>query len=303
MKHSLPLSILFFGLTMSFLFIGCDEDDNPVGPSGSLVKTMSYTVSDNKFILEYEEEIISWSYCDGDELITQSDTIEAGVDTMEFELSGDTIKIVHDRFILQSGSVVQYQTICIRKGSGDSLVGIWTISHYTYEVISGELTQDEINDINDDIDEYNEELMEYSIDIEITKDMVYIYERELVEWSYADMFIEEWNDYYGQYFDITIAKVNNRTVKLTGNTTGEVVTVTVNRNEDIIYTSSNSEHGKHVYYSNPTQCPNDYQPEWFDDFLSDNYASDFNKKSTFKFNEKLLNRKKQSFFIELITKQ
>jgi hypothetical protein len=60
---------------------------------------------------------------------------------------------------------------------------------------------------------------------------------------------------------------------LTGNTTGEVVTITWNASSDMTYSSSNAGHAAGTVYDNPAWCPND-EPDWYyAEFLGMNYKN------------------------------
>jgi hypothetical protein len=73
-------------------------------------------------------------------------------------------------------------------------------------------------------------------------------------------------------YHITVARPDPNTVTLTGGISGEVMTVTFPvDNHSIIFSSTNPLHQAHIYYAEPTSCPNDASPAWFIDFLMANY--------------------------------
>jgi hypothetical protein len=69
--------------------------------------------------------------------------------------------------------------------------------------------------------------------------------------------------------DISITKTSFYTVFLTGNITGEVVTITWNAAGDATYASNNKLHAQQVVYKKPTSCPNDL-PAWWGQFRAAN---------------------------------
>jgi hypothetical protein len=69
--------------------------------------------------------------------------------------------------------------------------------------------------------------------------------------------------------DISITKTSFYTVFLTGNITGEVVTITWNAAGDETYASNNKQHTQTVYYKKPNTCPNN-RPDWYYQFLTAN---------------------------------
>lgn len=73
-------------------------------------------------------------------------------------------------------------------------------------------------------------------------------------------------------FDLTRTTDEKGILTLEGNKTGEVVTVTVYDNGDVVFESSvETNRPPHTFYVNPTTCPNDKKPQWFQgEFLLSN---------------------------------
>jgi hypothetical protein len=90
----------------------------------------------------------------------------------------------------------------------------------------------------------------------------------------AARFVDQWNE--GEpgvddpsdsaRYDIAVKGVDKYTVELKGGKTGEIVQLQLLPNEDQTYTSNLPEHAKHVYLNHPKSCPNDEEPDWYDDF-------------------------------------
>jgi hypothetical protein len=81
-------------------------------------------------------------------------------------------------------------------------------------------------------------------------------------------------------YNITVSQLSCSSVRLTGNTSGEQVTINYtqtgnspdNMDADITYSSSNAQHAPGTVFANPTTCPND-EPGWLDTFLLENNAA------------------------------
>jgi hypothetical protein len=94
---------------------------------------------------------------------------------------------------------------------------------------------------------------------------------------YADAFMAyEAPSYTAPNYSITAAKLSCSSARLTGTTSGEVVTVSFgnvgaldNPGADLNFTSSNTAHAPFTIYANPATCPNDYAA-WFNAFLDAN---------------------------------
>jgi hypothetical protein len=72
-------------------------------------------------------------------------------------------------------------------------------------------------------------------------------------------------------YDIDVEMKEPYQWELTGNKSEEVVTITIHDNGDITYRSSVSEDREpYSFYIDPTECPNEMSPSWFDLFLEDN---------------------------------
>ena len=71
---------------------------------------------------------------------------------------------------------------------------------------------------------------------------------------------------------------DDRRVRLTGNSTGEVVTVTIDAEMNIVWTSSLQVHATYTCCDNPTECPNDFVPDWVVALMAGNLRTGGNRK-------------------------
>lgn len=221
-------AVSLFSLLAVTLLMVCGDSDNAVGPNGpdnSIIVT--YTIVGNLIIVSYPETIYTYSYCDGNQLIVENDTSEAGSDTTSFLL------LNNDNLLVIEGDTLT------RIGTGSGIQGVWSMAGFgTITIGASTITVSE-------------------------------------SYSYADMFIEEW-DMFPMADNVTATKLSENMVQLTGSISGEVVTISWNAAGDVTYSSSNSQHATGVVYDNPTACPND-EPEWLLLFLDENESVALNK--------------------------
>lgn len=88
-------------------------------------------------------------------------------------------------------------------------------------------------------------------------------------YNYADMLVVDLS-FMTSYYNVSIVKISSNQVSITGNSSHEVVTITVNSSTgDATYSSSVASHAAATEYANPTSCPND-GPAWLEQFLTAN---------------------------------
>ena len=94
----------------------------------------------------------------------------------------------------------------------------------------------------------------------------------------GDLFMATDGPEIEQNFNITVTKISCDAVLLTGNTTQEQVTFTLQPTADspdrimefdATYSSNTPQHATVTRYVDPTTCPNN-GPDWLNDFLNDN---------------------------------
>ncbi len=261
------LSTLFFLGLQAFLS-SCTQELVDVGPNGEAVsQKASYSVMGNQFITTRN---IIGNYCEGDSLITGSD--RSLIDTFGFKISGDTLsQITQDT--LTSGAVVNRMLNSQRIGTGTGLLGSWKVMGFSYDIVDGEPSPNEEANLMSDAALYSKVLLYQNILYTfLEKDMYYT-----VDVKSAEEFIAAWNgnDFPTDYpdsaqYDVTVEKVDQYTVKLTGRINGEAVTVSEFQNGDRIQSSSDSTHKTNHYYGVAKSCPNTYEADWYQSFLNAN---------------------------------
>jgi hypothetical protein len=277
------------GVGLGLFAAGCSDDDGggAAGPTGTLVEEFQYSVSGDVLVVTYPQTIETVHMCIDDSLITFVDTSEAETDSMPYTLDGNTFQIMVDSETLLSGAVVDYWYTYARQGSGSGLEGTWRLTGVSYTVVSGQLTPAEQDDLDAEITEEMEDIAEGWIEeLVVGANTVSLY----VSAPYADMIIGEMLDNIDTAdYDLTITKVNNTTVRIRGNISGETVTISMNpATGDVTWTSTSSEHARHVYYSDPLSCPNEYAPEWIMLFMMQNYTGVIQKMTQPRFSAPVL---------------
>lgn len=232
-KRGLVVCAAAAGAALSLL-LTCSKSSNPTGPGGdSGIRTETYSYSllgSNNIIISFPERIDYWSSCNGNVLIAYRDTTPAGIDTVFYYISNDSLYI--------SGGVGN-GGIFIRVGSGTGLAGQWSAAGTS----------------QDGPDQ---------LDIGAATVMVTFME------CYGDDFMEnDAPDITSTYTHVSVVQLACNSVRLTGSTTGEVVTITWDNDGNMTYSSSNSQHASKTVYENPTLCPND-PPTWYTPFLTGN---------------------------------
>jgi hypothetical protein len=286
MKLSI-VKILLISATIGAWSVGCGEKDNPTGPSGTRATNynVSYVQNGNTLTLTVSQYTYSFTYCNGDSLVSQTDTMPDTSYSMRIELSANTLKMfpgLKDT-LDSSKAVVELYMALSRKSSGTGLTGVWTLNGYNYEVISGMPTQGELskNIFINFMDFYEGMTFEY----EFTGSQINYYVSG--EYDHAKNFIDNWNGKYyvgidadSSRYAISIQKTGKTVVQLTGLKSGEIVTVVfsqisfndlINNNVGTTtYSSTNPSHPQYVYDSNKKTCPNAPEPSWYWEFLDSN---------------------------------
>lgn len=220
----------FFFLCAVMLMITCaKKDNNPTGPGGTNnVLTMTYTISGSTITITRPAQTYTDTYCEGDSLVTETQTDTARTYSEQFQLIDNDTKLVI------SGDTA------VRVGTGSGIQGQWNMGGETVQFGAGTITVDLSQTSSTPADDF----LEYELPSDLG--------------------------------EVTATKISNNQVKLTGATTGEIVTVTISGSGDETYTSSNSAHAAGTWYMNPNSCPNE-TPDWFYLFLSENGSGMFKK--------------------------
>ena len=80
----------------------------------------------------------------------------------------------------------------------------------------------------------------------------------------------DWGFYDSAGFNGTATELSCNQVQITGNTTGEQVTINWNSEGDMTFSSTDSTHKTLVYYAHPYTCPNTYPWWYYGSFIRNN---------------------------------
>ena len=251
----------------------------------TISKLASYTRSEDTLATTYS---VSYAdiYCSGSTLVAETET---GTKT-EFDL----LHLTADGFELASLSREEsdshFRTVAkFRRLSGatGSIIGKFQLIGEVYRPLTAASLSDSLAKIlaadsasrsNADVEDGRiYEFTSTNITL-IAENQVSFARRLLDSWTYAN---EAW--YYSvsdstwihnckysdsAQYNVTAQIVDSSTVKLTGNTTNEVVTITSTNGFDQAYSSSNNAHVTGTRLAVPTSCPE--AASWYSDFLFDN---------------------------------
>ncbi|MGA2505942.1 MAG: immunoglobulin domain-containing protein [Chitinispirillaceae bacterium] len=194
-----------------------------------------YTVSGDSMSIYEPPQISSYTYCNGTTLVTQYDT-SGGTFGMRYTVSGNILSLYECDTVYMFCDTENF----IRVGTGTGLIGTWIFNTYLSDTLIFTPT---------------------TVAVYFSGSNNYCYADDWMSWDWA---------YDSIGFKGTAAEISCTQVKITGNTTGEQVTINWNSNGDMTYTSTNSGHAAYTYYQNPTSCPDDYSPDWYYTFLGQN---------------------------------
>ncbi|HMD68412.1 MAG TPA: hypothetical protein VKF42_05980 [Chitinivibrionales bacterium] len=266
------------------------SNNNPTGPSGSKVNdyTIAYTSSGDTLFITTAQSILSTKECFGDSMTFYSDTSPASSGITVYGFDGNTLRLVSSitDTMSTSGAVVEYSSELSRIGTGTGIIGLWKYTGESYRVISGTLQPTEVQSLDAEMAVEDTMLLSMVAEYQITSSQINLYISGTLD--YATEFINYQWDYSmlgdpasadSAIYNVTVNKVGENKLTLTGNVSHEVVTIKwvvsgVSNYPEIpytmVYTSSNSAHAAYSYYSNPQTCPDDYYPAWWDDFMTAN---------------------------------
>jgi hypothetical protein len=291
MKRTIARSFTVAAIPVLAIFLTCGKgNNNPTGPSGTKVNdyTIGYHASGDSLSITTSQYIYSSKYCIGDSLISYSDTSQANTSITVYELTGNTLRLLNSTMdtLPTSGAVIRYYSELTRVGNGTGLIGIWKYTGESYNVISGMLQPAEVDSL-DAMEAMDDSMLVSMVaEYQFTGSQINLYMSGSSD--YASEFINyEWDYSYldptyadSALYNVTIKKVSENKLTLTGNVTHEVVTIQwvssgapsyIQENFTETFTSStNVAHPVHTYYSNPQTCPDDNYPAWWQDFLTAN---------------------------------
>lgn len=272
MKNALLPAGLFFAAALTGCMFGNSSEDtaNP----GVIIQTIPFKVEGNTIItVAYTRP---YSYCSGDEMQSGIDTMEA--DTVAYRISGSSMEILPDNDTLGSGAVIQHVFVFTRQGSGSGLQGLWSGGSRRFKVVTGTPTETENSELEDDQTHFDHYSAFVESWVRFAGGKIISYEDR----ESAKLFIAEWNGEFDARPDsrpdsaryaITVKALDKNTVELKGLKNGETVRFTLNFGETT-YSSDTPGHAFHRYLSNPKTCPNEYSPEWYEQFMEANWKAE-----------------------------
>jgi len=251
------------------MWFGCSNSTGPTTPleenDDGNIFLGNYTTKSDTLVVITPMSIETRRECRGDTMVSVVDTNEADTVGVAYNLSGNTLTLT-DTSKVDSNDILKY--VLERDGAGNGLVGAWKIDRI--EKGSGEVIEIQNNSLLD------------STEIPYDQIRIHILSNGKMEISGVDLSQMEaafnimgWKigwGIIGWMYDITMADTvidDKPGVVLTGNKSGEVVTILWNKEGDATYRSSNPDHQPHTVYENPASCPND-PPQWYGDFFGDN---------------------------------
>jgi hypothetical protein len=239
MRKVMTISCIF---AMSAGLMLCNKTSNSVGSGGAEIAWSYITKPNDTIIMTDPGTTFTW--CDSANPNQRDTSIQAPAkDTMLYTLSGNTM-VVMDQY----GDT---QAVCTRSGTGSGMVGTWNTVFY----------QGSDNGMN----------VTMNGTIQVTASTF-----TLTSVCNAHLFMAEEGSFYSEpEFNITDTEVSCSQVRMTGNTSKEVVTASFSQpvldfdyigDCNITFTSSNARHAAFTLYADPATCPNEMQA-WFDTFL------------------------------------
>jgi len=88
--------------------------------------------------------------------------------------------------------------------------------------------------------------------------------------TFATDFIASWNALDSAFYSIVVTNIAPNMVTLTGDSSHYTATVWEDASGNVSYSNSYSEYGPYTYYANPSACPDNPRPVWWNQFLNAN---------------------------------
>ena len=267
MKYAFyPLGLLLAAAALTGCLFG-NSSDGSANP-GEVTQTIPYRVEGNTIITGPYSYY--GSYCNEDVLHKDSSLVEEN--TIAFKVEGSTLSIIAGKDTLESGAVLEVVVLFTREGSGTGLGGLWLNTKQEQRVVSGVLTQEEKDRLENDKMLTARYSAYYHFWVQFTGGKLISYQKR----EYAKQFISDWNDEFATMSDadsaryaITVKALDQNTVELKGRENGETVRIAYNF-EVMTYSSDKPGHALHRHFSDPETCPNEYTPAWYEEFRQAN---------------------------------
>jgi len=266
---------LYCALGVGITIFSCNKttnSNNSMVPNGSLEETETFSTSGNTIVIYVPAG--SSNSCDTNTYVESSaDTL-----TTKYEFSGNDnnmLRIINasslDTFYDTNNAMVVtqgYYTDFTRVGAGSGLDGVWKIDSVTNLFYSGTINPGEIyTDDNGNTGYLTPVFYPFTVEYQFSGNNFSIY----LGGSPAAHVIFWWESYWSLDFSEVASKINDTTVKLVCNLTGDIINVTCNGYTiPPNYTVSCTGQTTWPIYSNPTppECPNECP--WFDSILVKN---------------------------------
>lgn len=293
-RRILP-SLLALSAT-GLLLAACDSTDSsegsPTDPSSASsmlvsVQTYRYTIQGQE-IHVVSDDPDGEAYCRSEtssqgevryELVRDTNRIE----TLSWAIVGDTLRFPIERDTSSSfdGTAKSITGITerwlnhVRLSGTSGLSGTWRAVSFGERVVFGDTPGG-----NDVFDEYNRKTFAL---VERTLSFADGRLTNTTTSPVARWFLAQWNGDIvnpmlwsgtadSARYDIAVELLDERQVRLTGRKSAEIVTIGWSLDQQV-YTSSVATHPAHVYYRDPSSCPNASKPVWWQDFLAANERS------------------------------
>ena len=241
----------------------CFCSDNPSGstpdPTRNCFRKYPYTATSASI-----EVIEDSSFCIGIDLNHKFDTVYSGYNVTQTDLDVDTYDTL-------SSAIVRHTQTYTRVQTGSDLEGWWELTERNVSLVSGTLTTEELEKLDDDTAFVNSMMTEGALQIEITADTVYYY----YVGSIADFLLSLYTKQiegldFARYLAVKTAKYSDNQITVTGHITGEVVTITSDEKFNQTVSSSNPAHETYTEYVRIEDCPIDDPLDWYWEFIMDN---------------------------------
>jgi hypothetical protein len=238
-----------------FLSLSCGDstsgNGNPAQPAKSgytITASYPYTSAGDSIVA-----IVNMNMCDTTVLKHVSTM------TMKYQITGDTLFVW---YVSSTGDALSQDQssgilVYLRQGQGTGLIGTWTM-------IGG---KDSLSSALDTTG--------------VAYSSSYITEftgAQMISYCKGTPAQSAYNSYKALFasmpeYEITVSQPNSQTVRLYGTASGETVSMTYAAdNESVTFSSSDQSHAAHIYYMNPSTCPDDAVPTWFYTFLEANIS-------------------------------
>jgi hypothetical protein len=217
-------------------------------PGGTLASSYPYIATGSTIVVTVNKNI-----CDVDTLKHVADM------TLTYQLNGDTLFLTGGNIpgVASSGSSGSIMVLA-RQGHGSGLVGNW-------QWVGGK------DSASAPVDTSMSGEMSYMV-TQFTATQMNTYNLKSNAEIMYDTYVATFAMFPG--YHIAVAKPTDTTVTLTGGFSSEVMTITCPANkQSFIFSSTNPLHQTHIYYADPTSCPNGASPDWYIEFLFANYQA------------------------------